>query len=265
MDRKAESRKFLGINTADKEFSLDALLLEFAKACPDYGKKIEINSNSCALSFAKKVLYVVGPDAAKKKKEKKDTSNVKWDFCFENKDINDPTISAMFTVEVNCFEHIYNIFGVNQSPMTIIQPTIVDRKLILTVQQAGLIAVMILSQFIPVLLATNPDSVSLTPLAGAVFRRSDIKEIADKLNTKTEDVFIAIIQSCQTDGHYLPASDGHIASAAVLYTTREINNETRRTDIIHRVMRKYVKRSMTIDNAKLVIYREYARGGNQRM
>lgn len=189
----------------------------------------------------------MGPDAAKKKRLNKTTED-KWTFDFPVMDPNDPRKSEVYIVEVRSF-------NCSAPPE---QPTMKDKKLILSVQQAGLIAAMIQSQIIPLLLAKNAKNILLSPLAGSVFCINDIPAIAGKLNMKTEDVLISIIQSCQTDGHYLPAAEAHVAAAAIMYTSRNITNKTKRSNLVREIVGKYRQK---VDTDKMAVYMEYANGG----
>ncbi|XP_032587601.1 uncharacterized protein LOC116804387 [Drosophila mojavensis] len=219
-------------------FDFNKLCSTFSEICPDFGETHQTDKSE-SLKFANKVLFELGP---KMWHIKKSGSAQMWRLIF-----NEGTSVYIYT-------HTF------QRPVNV-NPQLHDKKLYLTLKQAGLLAV---SKLCTGLLGEyNPrNKVLLTPLARAVFLPQNISKIAVELTellqrrVDTNEVVRAVISSCQTDGFHLQHSQCHIALAALEVT---VPAAVQRQKLREKTMRLYAKHGKTYDAAQYAIYVKYSK------
>ncbi|KAL7734543.1 hypothetical protein ACLKA6_010857 [Drosophila palustris] len=218
-------------------FDFKQLCETFSQICPDFrGSQTE---KSQSLDFANKVLFDLGP---KMHQIKQSGSGQMWRLIFSGGD--------------SVFIYSYTF----KSPINV-NPRVHDKKLYLTLKQAGLLAVNKLCSVLPDL--HNPrDKILLTPLARAVFAPQNISNIATALTVRlgraveSGEVVKAVISSCQTDGFHLPHSQCHIALVAIEVT---VTSSSQREKLRLKTLRLYAKMSKTFDEAQYNIYAQYSK------
>ena len=188
-----------------KEFSGQAfdyldLQKKFKKHCKDYNMALQIETISMAVEFAAKVIYKVGPESRKVKPGQLDKT---WRFNFEYAN------NAKHYVFVSTFK------------TTTYVPTDGEYDMTISLKQASLLAMETLSR-VCVISATEQQYI-FTPLAGAIFSRDDLEEIATVLHYPPSDAVVVINNSCQSGGQYLPHSDGSVQLA--YYATGGVPSE----------------------------------------
>ena len=225
-----------------KEFSGQAfdyadLQKNFKKHCKDYAENLQTGVASRAVEFAAKVIYKVGPESRKIKPGQLDRT---WRFNFEYQ-------TEKHYVFVSTFKTSTYV------------PTDGDLEKTISVKQASLLAMDTLQRLCTI--SANSNEYIFTPLAGAIFSRDDIEEIAKVLNTSAANAVIMINNSCQSGGQYLPHSDGSIAIVAAFAATRNLKDENLRKSIVTKITKQYLKAQRKID--KVIIFRlaQYATGG----
>lgn len=98
-------------------------------------------------------------------------------------------------------------------------------KIVLTVKHASLLAIDTLNRLNRISLnMTNPIPL-LTPLAGAIFSKDDIRKVANVLGKDTETTINMINASCQSGGQHLPMSSMAIAAIASIVRTRNLKDK----------------------------------------
>uniref|UniRef100_A0A1A9URM1 Uncharacterized protein n=1 Tax=Glossina austeni TaxID=7395 RepID=A0A1A9URM1_GLOAU len=132
------------------------------------------------------------------------------------------------------------------------QPKFENNQLLLTTDEASLLAVTVLSKQVPVLLEEG--RMVLTPLAEAVFSRLAIENIAVETKQDKASILISVIQSCQNGGQNLEMSDASIALVASVCATANMKNESLRNKFISRTYKQYAAVGKQIDEAKFWIY-----------
>lgn len=209
-------------------FDFNALAVEFKKVCADYTNNLGWNNKYACLDFAARVLFEVGPETRKVRKE---TGDKKWRFLFCAND-KKPKYAFVCTYK-----------GI--APPTS-QPVTTDDKIVLTVKQASLLSLYVLSGLSKI--ALEHEYTVLTPLAGAIFSKNDMKEISFALHSRDDIDYIAatittINNSCQSGGHYLPGGRSEIAVLAAISATRNMKDKSMRRSIIVKTFKQYTSKS----------------------
>nr|APG79292.1 putative nucleoprotein [Hubei bunya-like virus 8] len=112
-----------------------------------------------------------------------------------------------------------------------------DNIMEISVKQASLLSMISLSLASDVL---AHDKIILTPLAGAIFARDEVKEIAEFWKISANKSASILNASCQSGGHYLPRSDANVAIAASLCATRNAKQELKEA-IVTKTAKQYFK------------------------
>ncbi|TDG51232.1 hypothetical protein AWZ03_002319 [Drosophila navojoa] len=219
-------------------FDFNKLCSTFSEICPDFGESHQTDKSE-SLNFAKKVLFELGP---KMWHIKQSGSGQMWRLIF-----NEDTSVYIYT---HSFQRPVNV-----------NPQLRDKKLYLTLKQAGLLAV---SKLCSGMLGEHDprNKVLLTPLARAVFLPENIPEIAVELTellkrrVDTNEVVRAVISSCQTDGFHLQHSQCHIALAALEATVPEA---AQRQKLREKTRRLYAKHGKTYDATQYDVYVKYSK------
>lgn len=225
---------------------------QFQSACGDYKTVLGWTTKSYALDFACRVAYSIGPESRQVKKPGSDR-RWKFRFCTVDKD----GLLSVNVVFVCTFKN---------TELPNVQPKFEHNKLVLTLKQASLLALTTLAQIIP--LCVENESLIMTPLAGAIFSKSDITKIAEEIfgkakpdNTNISDVLKGILQSCQSGGQYLAHSKCHIAVVAALCATRNMKDKKLRMSIIGKTYKQYVSAGKVFEKPRFAVYCKYATGG----
>ncbi|UPT53728.1 MAG: nucleocapsid protein [Bactrocera latifrons orthophasmavirus] len=234
-------------------FHLNQAVAEFSKICTDVTGNPTWTQSYKSLDFASKILFEVGPESRRVKKE---TGDKKWKFRFVAKGVGNK-------LEGGCvFVATYK----NSTPPAI-QPEVKGNKLVLTLKQASLISLSIL---IPVIgLAYTKGHVILTPLSGAIFSKSDISEITKVMfNTVTPEntafTINALNTSCQSGGQYIGTSSTTIAVLAAISATKNLKDKSLRTSIVAKTFKQFNNSTdcqLKFDAEKFILLAKFAIGG----
>lgn len=252
----------LGITTSELseryggiQFDFKDLETEFTKACRDYPHSIFQGTRSKALEFAAVMMYNVGPET---RAVKKPGTDKRWKFRIimeETADVPEKGKIICNTIYVSTFK--------NSEPPKL-QPKFNKNQILLTVKQASLLALKVLSRVVGLCLETN--HVIMTPLAGAIFSKNDLQKIVDEskaiIPTITlEGVIVGIIQSCQSGGQYLENSRAHIAVAAAVCATQNMKDDLLRKQIIGKTFKQYISSGKEFNKRLYNVYLRYSTGG----
>jgi hypothetical protein len=220
-------------------FEYSKLQEEFKKACPDFDKILTDATKSIALEFASLMLFVVGP---KTRSFKKGSNDGKWRFRMVNGD-------SFYAVYVSTYKN---------APPAAAQPILAGNQLMLTIKQGSLLALDTLSKLIPIALGNN--LTVLTPLAGSVFSKDNIKGLSEKTGQDAGYVLTAINQSAQSGGFYLPFSSAAIALVCAISATKNADQKVR-DSIITKTVKQYHSKGKIMDWREYDNYSYYAHGG----
>ncbi|WBM84621.1 MAG: nucleoprotein [hymenopteran phasma-related virus OKIAV228] len=224
------------------DFNYESLMKEFKKHCFDFNEDLALNMPSMAVEFCSKVIFEIGPDS---RKVKKGTGDKVWKFIFSNP--NDRTT-----------KHVVFIATFKQENASFV-PDNSDKHMILTLKQAGLLALETFSRLI-VLGYSNRHKL-MTPLAGACFSKDDTEEMAKELGMDEPDLLAAISKSTQSGGQYLNGADIDIAICASISATRNVKDDALKKSIVTKVVKQYMNRGFKPDKGRIGIIARYATGG----
>lgn len=132
------------------------------------------------------------------------------------------------------------------NPPSVQQPTVKNNILTITMKQAGLLAVTILNRLIRD--AYYAFSIIITPLAGAIFSKEDIRAMAVELTVRAYNLIININASCQSGGQHLQESRGYLAVVSAICSTRNMRKEEARLLAIGRTVKQYLHAKKVIDH-----------------
>lgn len=229
------------------KFDLSELVENFCKACPDAAEPFDWETANYSIGAVSKIIYSIGPESRQVKKGNTDKT---WKLTFPKWEDD----------KVAGFNHVFICTFKNGEP-TDIKPIFQDSHLILTLKQAGLIAIHLLEKIIDAVFVKQPETTLLTPLAGAVFSKDDIEKIAKVFDMKIPDVVKMINASCQSGGHHLPKSNAAVAFSAVVCATRNIKDEKIRHSIIHKTIKQYMSVNKEFNDGQLNSISIFAHGG----
>nr|WQM60715.1 MAG: putative N protein [Phasmaviridae sp.] len=235
---------FTKAHTAD-DVNFDELCSNFREFIPDFGQNIIRGQGQMSIFFTAKILFEVGPESRKVKRGSGDKT---WKFNIRNEQnvITKAVYVATFKSK-NSYTKTAN-----------------TQVLVLTIKLATLLASVTFGQLIK--FAINEDKILMTPLAGAIFSRVDIKELHEKLlqyksDLTIADVVITINTSCIPGGQYLPTSTAHCAAVCSIVATTNMKDQTLRSSIISKTVRQYLAAGKTLDKVLFGIYAQFANGG----
>nr|UHK03197.1 MAG: putative nucleoprotein [Hangzhou phenuivirus 3] len=221
-------------------FDFAVLLENFMKVSPDLKDVTQDPSKS--LEFCSKILFTIAPES---RAVRKGATDKVWRLNFLGGE-NVPAKTILVATFKNAMPKNVGIYSKNQ--------------LVLSMKQAGLIAVHVLNQYTPWLVTAG--SKILTPLAGAVFNKDDLEKIVKKLgDTNLEKLIICINSSCQSGGQHLPDSRAHIAAVAAICATKNMKRMEDRVSIIGKIVKQYLNMKKPLDINKFKIYAAFAHGG----
>ncbi|APG79266.1 putative nucleoprotein [Hubei odonate virus 8] len=220
-------------------FDISDLIKRFSVVCPDFLDSLVIDQTNLSLDFAMKMIYEVGPASRSVKKGMPDKITK---FIFPYKD----TFTSAFVCT----------FKSNAVPASKI-----GNKIILTMKQANLLALMKMNELTDISVAMPSPKYPLTPLAGAVFSKDDIPTLANRLNMPVNVVISAINSSSASGGHYISHSQSEFAVASSIAVTRNVTSKPLRDSIIGKVVKQYNSIGKTFDKEKFRTICEFAHGG----
>lgn len=223
---------------------ITGLQKDFKEICEDYGDVLDWDRPSRAVEFCSKIIFEVGPESRQIKKSDGDRV---WKFKFLYKSAtNEPLVKVAFVSTFKATQPVKQTTEVN--------------KMILTIKQAGLLAMDTFNKLACLILVPNGIYL-LTPLAGAIFSRKDIAELATELKKGPEEALTIVNSSCQSGGHMLHDSRAHCAAVEAIVATRNLKDEKLQKSIVVKVVRHYINASKNLDHSKFAIYARYAHGG----
>ena len=213
---------------------------QFKMHCMDYMDALAMDTKSFAVEFAAKMIYLVGPELRKVKPGQVDKT---WRF--------------VFTYEKNqqfVFVSTYKTQTYN--------PSNNDTQMVISVKQASLLAMETLVRICS--LAAKDNCHILTPLAGAIFSRDDMEEIASIFGVEPNEAAIIINSSCQSGGQYLPQSNGSAAIVAAFAATRNLKDDNLKRSIVTKITKQYLRAQKSIDKVVIMQLAYFVTGGRLR-
>lgn len=225
------------------EFSLPILQQQFKTICEDYMEALVGDIKSKAVEFCSLVIYEIGPESRKGSK----TSDKVWKVRFPYSVNGALKTKTLFiaTYRTETFKSLYEK----------------DEKMVVTVKQAGLLAMDTFDRLTDVAYNMSDPVTLLTPLAGSIFSREDIPEMAKLIGTTPSVITKAINNSCQSGGQYLASSTINVAVVPCIVATRNIKDKDLMHSIIGKIIRQYLSCGKTFKPDKFSTYCVYAHGG----
>jgi hypothetical protein len=225
------------------DFDISLLRSTFKVHCTDYMENLARDVKSSAVEFCSKIIYEIGPNS---RKVRRGTGDKVWKFIFT---VKEGQLVEKHTVFVATYKQENAQFNPDDKP----------KSMILTLKQAGLIALETFSRLIK--LAYADGMKLMTPLAGACFSKEDLPALATDLGISEMDLLISINQSTQGGGQYLLRSDVDIAICSSIAATRNVREEALRKNIVIKVMKQYIAKGKMPDKNRIGIIAKYATGG----
>jgi len=231
---------------SSSSFDLPDLFAKFKKVCPDFEEDF-VNSKQgrYCIGFCSEVIFQIGPMNRRLRKADKDRS---WCLVLGK----EPNLTYVFIAT----------FKQDQTKLTKMEN---DGVLGLTIKQASLIAVEILCRLMKCLKDDGDfnEKLVLTPLAGAIFSRKDVPNIARALGWSVIDTLSIINRSCQSGSQYFPenAVSSEVAVVAAVIATRPLEKKTTRDNIIVKTLKQYMANHHNFDGTKMSLIATYANCG----
>lgn len=231
-------------STADVDIS--QLQSAFKAICIDYMEPLKIDVPSKAVEFCSKIIFEIGPDSRKVKKADGDKV---WKFKFAYRDEDGkPYVACAFICTFKADNSEYKQTGE-------------ARKMILSVKQASLLALDTFCRLSDLAYTHDQTQLLLTPLAGAIFSKRDLPNLAAELKIGIPMLLRRINTSAQTGGHALEDSKIHLAAVCSLVATRGIKDEKVKLSIVTKVIKQYTARGKEFREHTFNIYARFAHGG----
>ncbi|TDG51230.1 hypothetical protein AWZ03_002317 [Drosophila navojoa] len=215
-------------------FDFQKLTKTFTEICPDFSAEPSYANATVSRRFAEQVIFEYSKEA--KKAKAKNVDEIQR-MSLQTKSAQGYLIKNRVTIVLH-----------TRNPAPPRQPSLVDGNLELTFKQASLLAVAKYCQLVPHLVQRN--EVVLTPLAGAVFAKEDLQQLARVLNEPLAELVMAVISSCQTDGYYLEHSRCEIALAALIKTVSDLKM---RASLVKKTIKMYKLYGKEFDMRKFQI------------
>ncbi|QHA33848.1 putative glycoprotein 1 [Coredo virus] len=263
---------------AGTRLNVPELIAEATKICPDIIEPIAWNKGYYSLDVMRRILYMIGPETRSVKVGRDNDKRwnlrvptnlspdtlktlAKTDFMAisgqpmnrATKHLNNQRIIKEVLTHVRARPNkandgyivngMFTISTYKNSTAPVAQPQVVDGVLLLTIKQASIIALYILSNFTK--LALTKEYTILTPLAGAIFPRASLEKmmedpvIASKFQDKWE-LLDCINKSAQNGGQFLDGSRTDVAAVCVLVGTSSLEKEDERKKICHRTIKQFL-------------------------
>ncbi|AIA24564.1 nucleoprotein [Nome phantom orthophasmavirus] len=250
--------------------SIEHLTALFSIVCPDSISEPTRTNPYNFIFFLAKMLFEIGPGS---RKVLKDVGKDKvWQMRFilnenemeESKRIVDPPILARYNIDKDVLglpAYTVVVATHKKAPPKNDMPHITkDGLLTLTMKQAGLIACVLLEKVVKSI-EGDDQKIILTPLAGAIFSRDDIVEMATLMNMSVADMTNLINSSCQSGGHYLDNSNAGCAIAAALRATQRMPKPKEREALVIKVLSQYMAKDKAFANDEFLMFCKFATGG----
>lgn len=272
------------------------LLCQASIICPDIMAEFTWEGSYMALDIMRKILYNIGPDTRSVKKGKDTDKNYRLHCNLEATDekVNllkksnyalaaNPQVTAADAKRINT-ELVTKYGGLmsgrNTVPKTFVgmflistfkngraptrAPAVDDGVLLLTVKQATIIGLFILSKFTR--LAREHGIDIFTPLAGAIFPRSSIDDMMRDAEIRRAfatpaDLIDAINKSAQNGGQFLPGSRADIAAVCAIVGTEQITKDAERKNIVQRTTKQFLNQERPSSKALFSAICKFATSG----
>lgn len=228
------------------KFFLDfqKLVKTFCEICPDFISEPDYKHATVSRRFAEQVIF----EYSKQCKEAKDQGIDKtWRIKLDCKSDDGKPLNHQVIVST-CIKR--------EHPQH--QPFLLHGYLQLTFKQASLLAVSKYCQIIPHQVRRH--EIVLTPLAGVVFAKDDMPDLANALGEPLPELIMAVISSCQTLGYYLVHSRCYIAVVALLKT---VADPKLRGSLVQSTIKNYAKHGKEFDKGKFQICCEFLKSKNK--
>lgn len=236
--------EFIDLHTGS-QFDFSELERNFNNICEDYPDNIKTDKPMMCIFFCGKVLYEIGPESRKVKGSMSDKT---WIMHFPYNKDNKLIIKTAY---ISTFKN----------PSSNYKGEAHATKIVLTIKQASLLAVEILGRICTRAAAEVEPKILLTPLAGAVFSKEDIKALAQELKVSLGTVVRVVNKSCQSGAHYLDESDIHVAAVAAITATKAMTNKNLRMSIIRKTLRQFQTAGKHFNHDTFKIYSQRSSGG----
>lgn len=273
------------------------LIVQAALVCPDILAEYKWDESYKSIDVMRRILYNIGPDTRSVKKGKDSDKQYRlhchadanaatitmlkgFDFssiaypnatAAEAKTINDAII-AKFGAKfdgvkkgnASFFTGMFVISTFKNGRAPTKAPATEEGVLLLTMKQATIIGLYLLSKFTKLAKSHNIDI--FTPLSGAIFPRNSIedmmqvKEIADTFVTG-DKLIDAINKSSQNGGQFLPNSRADIAAICAVVGTAGITKEAERKNICQRTVKQYLNQDRASSKGVFTALCKFATGG----
>lgn len=200
---------------------------KFKHICADYGDELQWNVGSMAVDFCQKILFEIAPES---RTVKKGAGDRQWRLIFPH-GVN--RVKCLYVATYKGDDMNYESKPIDNTSHIMQVP----------VKQACLLAMDTLRRVVLLSAEQNPPMYILTPLAGAVFSRNDIDDIAAILNVDNGAAVCMLNDSCQSGGHNLPHSNGTVAVLATVANTRRLAESGKTQEagsIITKVTKQYI-------------------------
>jgi len=207
---------------------------DFKALCPDFGRKLDYTQKYYSVDYCGKVLYEIGPMSRRVKAGQADKY---YDIIMPDGE------HAFIATYKSGSQYEYKATA---------------NYISLSVKQASLLAMTVLDDIIEVL---PEDKMVLTPLAGAIFSKECMHEIAAERGMRLKDVAKMINSSCQGGGQYLQNANGSIAVVAAWAASKNVQAKQARTQIVSKVYRQYAAQNKKPDLDACKFFARYATGG----
>lgn len=224
------------------DFDVSKLYADYIKIDPTFGRLevLDMEDKAFCWAFCVKVIYEVGPEARRRKKKDGDKA---WIMKFAKGD-------TVKTVTIATYKDESSTYTPHSS----------DDYLLLTVKQAGIIAVKILNRVVTLAHAASRQ-ILLTPLAGAIFPKDSIPEIGRQLGMSDDAVAKMMNCSCQPGGQHLEESTSACALVASIVAVSQCKDENLKKRIYSKTAKQYHAKKKPFSQNMFDILARYATSG----
>lgn len=226
---------------AGTQFDFSNLLNNIEKIMPDILTAMNKGESKYSIEFASLVLFTIGPASRDVKEGQREKT---WAVTIPEQDG-----SAVNTIFISTYR--------SKAP-AIMQPVIKDRKICLTIKQASLIALHVTSKIVPMI--SSPTKILLTPLAGAIFCKTDLVKVTTETGMGLSEVINMINESAQSGGFYLPNSTCAAAAVCAIVATKHAETKIA-VAIVTKTIKQYFTHKKEMDWVLFDILSKYATGG----
>lgn len=230
----------------------------FTQICPDYADVIKAKDDlSISAQFAVTVAFKVGPESRKVKAKNNDKT---WIFKIP---IFKPDPHGV--VKLAKFKACYVSTYKNQNSEYAMSFENVKDTMEISIKHANLLAVKKICEMNRVFCAeTTGIKYILTPLAGAIFAKTDIEFMATELKLGLIEVLNIVNSSCQSGGQYLSGSRTDCAAVAAICATTKLRTKNKHNEarsIISKTVKQYMTAKRDMEDDYFAIFSKYATAG----